>query len=77
MGDNAPYGPDGQAPPAYPEQGRPTVHGLLRSLAEGQRVNQDTMNGLAQAITALLNTQTRGIPSQPPITGPKVKEPHT
>jgi hypothetical protein len=39
MGDNTPYGPDGQAPPAYPEQGRPTVNDLLRSLAEGQRVN--------------------------------------
>ena len=33
-----------------------TFFDVLRSLAEGQRVNQDTMNGLAQAATALMTT---------------------
>ena len=70
MGDNRQYGQEGQP-------SRPTADDLLRSLAEGQRLNQDTMNGLAQAVTALLTTQAQASPSSHSSNGPKVKEPRT
>jgi hypothetical protein len=77
MGDNMHYGQEGQAAPEYAEPNRPTVNDLLRSLAEGQRVNQDTMTGLAQAVTALLTTQAQSSGPRSSTSGPKVKEPRT
>jgi hypothetical protein len=56
MGDNISHGHEGQALSDYAGPARLTADDLLRSLAEGQRVNQDTMTGLAQAVTALLTT---------------------
>ena len=72
MGDNGSFGQAGQTPPAYNDPTRPSVDDLFRALAEGQRVNQDTMTGLAQAITALMNAQGNGRHSA---NGLKVKEP--
>lgn len=72
MEDNMTFGPDGQPVPAYNQANRPTVEDVIRSLAEGQRVNQDTLTGLTQAVAALLDSQSR---SQHTTTGPKVKEP--
>jgi len=65
-----PYTPNEMDP------GRPPVPEMLRALAEGQRLNQDTMNGLAQAMTALLNNTARPAPSGHS-SGPKVREPRT
>jgi hypothetical protein len=47
MGDNTSYDPTKQAQPEYVELPRPTVEDVLRLLAEGQRVNQNIINGLA------------------------------
>jgi Retrotransposon gag protein/Zinc knuckle len=62
-------------PEPYQEQGLPTMEALMRSLAEGQRHNQGSIDGLTQAVVQLLHLQQ---PSpRPPTTsaGPKVKEP--
>ena len=78
MGDNVSYpDPVGHIQPEYEDPPRPTVEDVLRSLAEGQRVNQDTMNGLAQAVTALLAVNAQGATPRPSTNGPKVKEPRT
>jgi len=77
MGDHVPYANAEQAQPAYVDPPRPTAEDVLRSLAEGQRVNQDTMNGLAQAVTALLAVNSQGATPRPSTNGPKVKEPRT
>jgi Zinc knuckle len=77
MNDNMSYGHEGQAPPEYAGPARPTADDLLRSLAEGQRVNQDTITGLAQAVTALLTTQAQASGPRQSTNGPKVKEPRT
>jgi hypothetical protein len=77
MGDNISHDHEGQALPDYAGPARPTADDLLRSLAEGQRVNQDTMTGLAQAVTALLTTQAQSSGPRHSTNGPKVKEPRT
>jgi hypothetical protein len=56
MGDNMSYSYEGQALPDYAGPARLTANDLLRSLTEGQKINQDTITGLAQAVTALLTT---------------------
>jgi hypothetical protein len=77
MSDNMSYGQEGQAIPEYAGPAHPTAEDLLLSLAEGQRANQDTITGLAQAVTALLTTQTQSQGPRQSTNGPKVKEPRT
>ena len=77
MGDNTPYANAEQAQPAYVDPPRPSVEDVLRALAEGQRMNQDTMNGLAQAVAALVTVNAQGSTARPSSNGPKVKEPRT
>jgi len=77
MGDNTSYNSAEQAQPGYSEPPRPTVEDVLRALAEGQRMNQDTMNGLAQAVATLVTVNTQGSTARPSSNGPKVKEPRT
>ena len=67
----------GQPGPEYTEPTRPSVEDLFRALAEGQRLNQDTMNGLAQAVTTLVASQSRTSSVHSSTNGPKVKEPKT
>src|SRR3954447_7083732 len=73
MGDNMTHHQPGQPVPEYVEPIRPSIEELFRALAEGQRLNQDTMNGLAQAVTTLVASQSRTSSTN----GPKVKEPKT
>jgi hypothetical protein len=67
----------GQPGPEYTEPIRPSVEDLFRALAEGQRVNQDAMNGLVQAVSTLVTSQSRTSTTHPSTNGPKVKEPKT
>jgi hypothetical protein len=67
----------GQPGPEHTEPIRPSIEDLFRALAEGQRVNQDTMNGLVQAVSALVTSQPRTSTTHPSTNGPKVKEPKT
>jgi Zinc knuckle/Retrotransposon gag protein len=64
-------------PGPYQGQGPPNMEALMRSLAEGQRHNQESIDGLTQAMVQLLHVQQP--PPRPPTTssGPKVKEPRT
>lgn len=71
------YGPEGSNTPDQSEQGQATLELLLRSLAEGQRLNQDSMSGLAQAVTTLLASQAHNSTQRQSTNGPKVKEPRT
>jgi hypothetical protein len=75
--DNQTSHQSSQFGPEYIEPGRPSVEDLFRALAEGQRVNQDTMNGLAQAVSALVASQSRTSAAHSSTSGPKVKEPKT
>ena len=77
MEDNMTYHQPGQPVPEYIEPVRPSIEELFRALAEGQRVNQDTMNGLAQAVTTLVASQSRTSSVHSSTNGPKVKEPKT
>lgn len=63
--------------PEYIEPIRPSVEELFRALAEGQRMNQDTMNGLSQAVATLVASQSRTSSVHSSTNGPKVKEPKT
>ena len=74
MGDNATHHQPGQPVPEYIEPIRPFIEELFRALAEGQRINQDTMNGLAQAVTTLVASQSRTSSVHSSTNGPKVKE---
>jgi hypothetical protein len=76
MGDNTTHQP-GQPMPEYIEPMRPSIDELFRALAEGQRMNQDTMNGLTHAVTTLVASQSRTSSVHPSTSGPKVKEPKT
>ena len=69
MGDNTPYANAEQAQPAYVDPPRPSVEDVLRALAEGQRMNQDTMNGLAQAVAALVKKGARRMASAAEVAG--------
>ena len=77
MGDSSSHYQPGQAGPAYVEPARLSVDELFRALAEGQRLNQDSMNGLTQAVSALVASQSRPPSVHSSTNGPKVKEPRT
>jgi hypothetical protein len=72
MGDNMTHSQ--QEMPEYGEPSRPSIEDLFRALAEGQRLNQDTMNDLAQAVFTLVEVQPRTSPAYAFISGPKVKK---
>jgi hypothetical protein len=77
MGDNMTHHQQEEPMPEYGEPSRPSIEDLFRALAEGQRMNQDTMNGLAQAVSTLVDAQPRTSPAHASTSGPKVKEPRT
>jgi hypothetical protein len=60
--------------PEYVEPVQPSIEDLFRALAEGQRMNQDTMNGLVQAVSTLVASQSRTCSVHSSTSGPKVKE---
>lgn len=63
-----------------PVSDRPDPHETLRMLLEGQRVNNDTMNHLGEALAALLQAQasaTERTQRNTVSSGPKVKEPRS
>jgi len=67
----------GQPVPEDVKPVRPSIEGLFRALAEGQRMNQDTMNGLMQAVSTLVASQSRTSSVHSSTSDPKVKEPKT
>jgi hypothetical protein len=75
MEDNMTHHQPGQPGPAYLEPVRPSIDELFRALAEGQRMNQDTMNGLTQAVTTLVASQSRTSSVHSSTSGPRLRNP--